>query len=146
MRVKQIDNSTNFGINIINKEKWSKRVLETVENSKVVKSIDEKYPKASVNYSKIELTDLDPVNSEPNFLVSLIFDLEKGKVSTVNMNSHSSDGADSAVRRYMDVVTLEELEKKAKTEREFPSFTTEITPKKEENRVGRFLSGLFHNN
>ena len=54
MRVDKVSqqNNTNFGIKYLNKEVWNKQALETFEKSNLLKSIDQKFPKAEIFINK----------------------------------------------------------------------------------------------
>lgn len=138
-------NNTNFGINIINKPSWNQGVLKALEKSEVIKDIDKKYPNAKVRYSNQNLNGFDLVNDEPDYLGSLVFDLEKGKISTFNINSHTSAGADNALKRYINATSLEEVEKRAKNKVEVPKYTIEIYPYpvKKKNPIVEFFSRIL---
>ena len=136
-------NNTNFGVNIINKPNWNEGVLKALQKSEVVKDIDKKYPNAKIRYSNQKLDGFDIVNDEPDYLGSLVFDLEKGKVSTFNINSHTSAGADNALKRYIHAVSLEEIEKRAKDKVDMPKYTLEIQPVKEPNPIKKFFSKIL---
>ena len=144
--VNSANNKVNFRVNIINKPSWNEGVLKALEKSEVVKAIDKKYPKAKVRYSNQKLDGFDIVNDEPDYLGSLVFDLEKGKVSTFNINSHTSAGANNALKRYIHAVSLEEIEKRAKDKVDVPKYTLEIHPIKKSNPIKAFFSKLFGKN
>lgn len=144
--VNSANNKVNFRVNIINKPNWNEGVLKALEKSEVLKDIDKKYPKAKVRYSNQKLDGFDIVNDEPDYLGSLVFDLEKGKVSTFNINSHTSAGADNALKRYIHAVSLEEIEKRAKDKVDVPKYTLEIHPVKKPNPIKTFFSKLFGKN
>lgn len=137
------NNKVNFGINVINKPSWNVGVLKALEKSQVVKDIDAKYPNARVRYANQKMNGFDLVNDEPDYLGSLVFDLEKGKISTFNINSHTSAGADNALKRYLHAVSLEEIEKRAKDKVEVPKYTMEIHSVKRENPIIKFFSKLW---
>ena len=136
--------NANFGINIVNKPSWNKGVLKALEESKLVKEIDKKYPNAKIKYSNRYLSGFDMVNSEPDYLGSLVIDLEKNKIATFNINSHTSEGADNALKRYLSAVSLEELESRAKDKVEVPKYTLEIYPVKKQNPISKFFSKIFN--
>ena len=141
--INQNNNRTNFGINILNKPKWNQGVLKALEKSDLVKEIDAKYPDATAHYSKQNLTGMDLANDEPDFLASLAIQLTKGKVATLNINSHTSAGADNALKRYINAVSLEKIEQKAKDKVEMPKYSVEIHTEKKQNPVARFFSKIF---
>lgn len=138
------NNSVNFGIRFIDKPSWNKELLSTLENSRLVKSIDNKYPNASVEYFKTNLTGFDLANDESNYMSTLIFRLADKKVSTFHINSHSSEGADRALNSYVSGMTFEKIEEKAKEDVEKMNFSVQITPIKKPNPVSRFFKRLYN--
>ena len=146
MRIQSMEcknNNPNFGINYANKSLWNQGVLKAFEKSNLVKEIDCKYPEARVHYSKQNITGMDLGNDEPDYLASLIIQLAKGKIATLNINSHSSAGADNALKRYINAASLEEVEKRAKDRVEMPKYSVEINPVKKQNPIARFFSKIF---
>ena len=141
--INQNNNKPNFGINILNKPKWNQGVLKALEKSDLVKEIDAKYPEATAHYSKQNLTGMDLTNDEPDYLASLAIQLTKGKIATLNINSHTSEGADNALKRYVSAVSLEQIEQNAKAKVEMPKYSVEINPVKKQNPVKRFFSKIF---
>ena len=137
------NSKVNFGINIINKPNWNQGVLKALEKSQLVKDIDKKYPQAKIRYANQKLNGFDMVNDEPDYLGSLVIDLEKNKIFTFNINSHTSAGADNALKRYIHAVSLEEVEKRAKDKIEVPKYTIEIHPVKKQNLFARFFSKIW---
>ena len=128
-------NNPNFGIKFINKSSCPKVLAEAIEKSGVVRAIDSKYPDAYVKYSKAEVSGFDLANGEPDFMASLFFGLGDKKVSSFHMNSHSSDGADSALKRLVSSLSLETVEKQAKEDVQYPTRSLNVTYKVEKNPV-----------
>ena len=78
-------------------------------------------------------------------MVSLVFNLAKDKIATCNINSHISEGVNSVLKRYIDAVSLEELEKRAKEKVEYPQYSIEIYLVKKQNPVVKFFSKILVN-
>ncbi len=139
------NSDVNFGVNFINKPKWNKELLKTLENSELVKNIDKKYPDAFIKYLKHDVTNMDLANDEPNFLASLVFGLDKDHVTAYNINSHTSEGADRALKTYIMGVSLKNIEKRARQTDENLDYTISIKPiyNKKLNIFKNFISKIF---
>ena len=127
--INNTNNNLNFGVLYRNKTVWNKEILSALEKSKLVRDIDKKYPEAILTYLKRDLTDMDPVNCESNYLASLVIKLAKDKVSTYSMNSHTSVGADKALLRHIQNLKLEDVENNSQPTAEFPKMTITIYKK-----------------
>lgn len=130
--------NVNFGVNFVNKPQWNKELLNTLEKSNLVKSIDEKYPDAFIKYSKHDVTGVDLANDEPNYLASLVFGLDSRNVTAYNINSHTSEGADRALNAYMRGVSLADVEKRAAETDGKVSYTVSILPVKNAKKPSFF--------
>ncbi|MBR6127380.1 hypothetical protein IKQ21_06820 [bacterium] len=109
MRVDNVQNSPCFGIKYSNKEVWSPKTLKAFENSELLKSIDKKYPNASVRYTKISGED---GFGNSDFFHTLILDIKllKGKIFRWNISSHSEDVPDKLFINDLEKMTLEDIE------------------------------------
>ena len=132
MNISPINNTNNnlsFGIRYNNKAAWNKEILSYIEKSKLVSDVDKKYPDAILTYIKKDLTDVDSINCEPNYLASLVIKLAKNKVSTYSINSHTTEGADKALLSYIRNLTIEDVENASKPTAEFPRMTLTVYKK-----------------
>ena len=142
--VNSTNNNLNFGIRYGNKAAWNKDILSSLEKSQLVKDIDKKYPDAFLTYIKRNLTDMDPVNGDPDYLASLVINLAKNKVSSYSMNSHTSEGADRALLARIKDLSLEDVENKSKPAAEFPRMVIEIYKKPSFlTKMANYVKNLF---
>ena len=136
----QQNNQTTFGIKYINKTAWNKDVLKAFENSKLLKAIDEKYPKASIEYAKISEEE-SIANSE--IIHTLIMDIKlvKNKFFRWHLSSHRENVPEQELLKELPTMNLKEIENSA-VEELMPLSTIEITPKKQ-NSIVAFFKKLF---
>lgn len=141
MQINKINNNeTTFGIKYVNRKNWNKDVLKAFENSKLIKSIDEKYPKATVEYAKISEEE-SLVNSE--MLHTLIMDIKlaKNKFFRWHLSSHREDIPEKELIKELNDLSLSKVELNA-VEKLMPLCTIEIISHKQ-NPVFAFFKKLF---
>ena len=112
MRIDNVQNSPCFGIKYSNKGDWSPKVLKAFENSEILKSIDKKYPDASVRYTKISGEDCF---GNSDFFHTLILDIKlvKGKIFRWNVSSHSEEVPVKLFINDIGKMTLQDVERQA---------------------------------
>ena len=141
MQINKINNNeTTFGIKYLNKKAWNKDVLKAFENSKFLKSIDEKYPKAAVEYAKISEEE-SIANSE--MLHTLIMDIKlaKNKFFRWHLSSHSENVPEQELIKELEDLSLTKAEL-GTAEKLMPLSTIEITPFKQ-NPIAAFFRKMF---
>jgi len=142
MYVSKIENQPNFQMTYINKKSWSKKILQTIEKSDLVRDIDKKYPTAFASYTKI-LEENNALNAEPNYHISFILKLAKDKVWNVNLDSHTSEGVENFLVRILKQKSLRDIEKESKPFIENLRETISIKPKEDKNPLAKFFRSIF---
>ena len=100
-------NEPSFGIKYLNKGQWDKKVLKTFEESNLLKTIDKKYPNASVIYNKFyEFED------DTHTLVAKL-NLAKDKFFRWTLSSHNEEVPKKHFIDFINTATLEDVENKA---------------------------------
>ena len=117
-RVSQ-QNNTNFGIKYLNKEVWNKQALETFEKSNLLKSIDQKFPKAEIFINKFH--DYE----DESHTLSALLKLGKDKFYRWTLSSHSEDVPNEHFINFIKTATLENVEAEAVNKLE-PMYTISI--------------------
>lgn len=106
MQVNRVSNQNdvNFGIKYVNQPKWNKEILNAFQNSKLVKDIDKKYPKATASYDKF--FDWE---DETYTVVSQI-NLKKDKNFRWTLSSHSESFPDNQFVKFLKSANLQKVE------------------------------------
>lgn len=114
MKVLDVQNANHpkFGIKYLNKNAWSPKVLQTFEESELLKSIDKNYPNASVKYSKISGED-SISNSEIIHTLTMEINLAKNKIFCWNLSSHSEKVPEKHLIDDINNMTLKDIEQGA---------------------------------
>ena len=143
MQVQNINNQPNFGIKYINKNTWNPKVLEAFENSKLLKEINAKYPKAETRY--IHINDAECLlETDDTYTTLLDIILKPGKKFRWNLTSHNKSVPDKHLIEKLSTLTLDEVEKGSVKEFS-PIATIEISGIKKPNVFKRFFNKLFGN-
>jgi len=111
MQINKTSNKSNltFGIKYLNKAKWDKKVLKSFENSTLLKSIDNKYPSASIHYDKF-------YDFETNtHTLSAILKLCEDKMFRWSLSSHNENVPKKHFNDFINTTSLEEIENKSLT-------------------------------
>lgn len=114
MRINKIqsNNQTGFGIKFINKSAWNKDVLQSFENSNLLKSLNEKYPKAEVYYMKMSGED-SIANSELIHTLLMDIKLEDNKIFRWTLSSHTENIPEKELAKSLKTMTVEDVDKYA---------------------------------
>ena len=140
MRIDKISYQNNlaFGIRYANKAVWDKNLLRTFDNSTLRKSIDNKYPSASISLGKI--FDFE---SDTHTLVARL-NLAENKIFRWTLSSHSEEVPKKHFMNFINETTLEEVERNALEEIK-PLGTITITAVKPSfsEKVKDFFGKLF---
>lgn len=140
MQVDKISNqnNTSFGIRYANKAAWDKDLLKTFNNSTLRKSIDNKYPSASISLGKFFDYESD------TFTLVAGLKLAENKLFRWTLSSHSEDVPKRYFADFINTATLEDVETKAVSEIK-PMSTITITPVKPTfaEKVKKFFGKLF---
>ena len=120
MQVNRVDNNVSFGIKIPNKNNWNKNALAALENSKLVKQIDKKYPDAVASYDKF--FDWE----DETYTVVSQLKLNKDKSFRWTLSSHSESFPDNQFVKFIKSADLKEVEDKSVKTLE-PVATIEVT-------------------
>ena len=143
MQVQPINNNNQtFGIRYLNKSAWSKVVLKAFEESDVLRSIDQKYPAAQINYTKFNWSDI--ANDEPITTALLSLRLNEKKAYTLQRDSHNPSVPDRLICDEIKNLTIGQIEKEAHdANKPNPVIKIEITGVKKENPVLAFFKKIF---
>ena len=137
MQINKINNSeTTFGIKYMNKKAWNKDVLNAFENSKLLKSIAEEYPNATVKYTKTSEEE-SFINSEIIHTLIMDIKLAKNKFFRWHLSSHKEDVPEKELIKELETMTLVDLTNSV-TDKLMPLSTIEITPVKQNSIVAFF--------
>lgn len=141
MQINKINNNeTSFGIKFSNKNAWNKDVLKAFENSKLIKSIDEKYPKATVEYAKVSEEESFG-NSEIIHTLIMDIKLAKDKFFRWHLSSHRENVPEKELIKELEDLSLTKVELDS-VEKLMPLSTIEITSIKQ-NPIAAFFKKLF---
>jgi len=135
----QNHNQTNFGIKYINKQTWNKDVLKAFEKSKILKEINDNYPKANVKMLKISGEE-SIANAE--ILHTLIMDIEltKNKLFRWHLSSHAENVPEKNLIKDLETLTLNQVEESS-VEKLSPVLSISINYK--QNPIKAFLQKIF---
>ena len=116
-------NEPSFGIKYMNKGQWDKNVLQAFEKSNLLKTIDKKYPNASIIYNKFyEFED------DTHTLIAKL-NLAKDKSFRWTLSSHNEEVPKRHFIDFINTANLEDIENKAVSELK-PMTTISIKPVK----------------
>ena len=129
MQVQRIQNNnynTNFGLRILTKNEWNPKVLNALQDSKLLKEIDAKYPKATTYCDYIGPEDLITLSDENKHIswFSLWLDNKKKFVWAIIGNNPSE--SEEHLAKSLKTLTLSEVEQDA-MKKHFPISTIKIT-------------------
>ena len=140
MQIDKISHQNNmaFGIRYTNKAVWDKNLLKTFNNSALRKSIDNKYPSASISLGKFF-----DYESDTHTLVAKL-NLAENKIFRWTLSSHSEEVPKKHFMNFINETTLEEVERNAVEEIK-PLGTITITAVKPSfsEKVKNFFGKLF---
>ena len=105
----QSNNQTGFGIKYVNKNAWNKEVLQSFENSNLLKSINEKYPKAEVHYMKMSGED-SIANSEMIHTLLMDIKLDDKKFFRWTLSSHNENVPEKELAKSLKTMTIEDVD------------------------------------
>ena len=114
-------NEPSFGIKYMNKGQWDKNVLKIFEKSNLLKTIDNKYPSASIIYNKFY--DFE----DEAYTLMAKLNLAKDKSFRWTLSSHNEEVAKRHFIDFINTANLEDIEKKAVAELK-PMTTISIKP------------------
>ena len=131
-------NEPSFGIKYMNKGQWDKNVLKIFEKSNLLKTIDKKYPSASIIYNKFY-----DFEDETYTLIAKL-NLAKDKSFRWTLSSHNEEVPKRHFIDFINTANLEDIEKKAVAELK-PMTTISIKPVKSTffEKVKSFFGKLF---
>ena len=129
MQVQRVQNNnynTNFGLRIRTKNEWNPKILNALQDSKLLKEIDAKYPKATTYCDYIGPKDLITLSDENKHIswFSLWLDNKKKFVWAIIGNNPSE--SEEHLAKSLKTLTLSEVEQDA-MKKHFPISTIKIT-------------------
>jgi len=107
MKVRNINNSTTFGIRMVGKN-WNPTVKKLLEESNLAKEIDEKYPDAHANYFHFKHSDL--VNDENIWTTLFDITLNPKKIWHYRLDSHTQTVPDKHLNENLSSLSINDLE------------------------------------
>ena len=129
----------NFGIKYVNKKAWSPNALKAFEQSEILKSIDEKYPEASVAYANF--SDNNGIaNTETVHTIIMDIKLAKDKIFRWNLSSHFENIPEKYLIKDLKTMTLEFVERKAMP---ITNPIEKVAVNSKQNPITSFLRKIF---
>ena len=135
----QSNNQIGFGIKFINKSAWNKDVLQSFENSNLLKSINEKYPKAEVHYMKMSGED-SIANSEIIHTLLMDIKLDDKKFFRWTLSSYTENVPEKELAKSLKTMTVDDVEKYAQEDLR-PLIKYEVRYRK--NPIIEFFKKIF---
>ena len=144
LQVQIVDNQPNFGIKYVNKNIWNSKVLETFENSKLLKEINAKYPNAQALYYNKTIKDRGMFSSKNIYTTFFDIILEPYKKFRWSLASYKDYIPDKLLIDELQILSLKRVEKESV--REFLPLEIANTNKVQKPNIFKRLINKFFTN